>query len=58
MSHVGVQLVVTKVTVTAELAERMDTTFDLIFWHALLWSTLRGGQMSEVLGWRVQRVFM
>ena len=36
----------------------MDTTLNLILRHTLLLSTLRRGKMGDVLGERVQRVFM
>jgi len=58
VSHVGVQFVVAKEAVTAELAEWMDTALNLFFRHAFLLSALRGGKVSEVLGLRVQRVFV
>ncbi len=54
----GVQFVVAKEAVTAELAEWMDTALNLFFQHALLLSALCGGKVSEVLGLRVQRVFV
>jgi hypothetical protein len=53
MSHVNVQLVIAKEAITTKLAEWMDTAFDLIFQPALLWSTLRGGKMNEVLRRRI-----
>ena len=52
-SHVVVQLFVAKEAFMTELAERMYTTLDLLFRHALLWSTLGRGKMGEVLGRRV-----
>jgi hypothetical protein len=58
MSHVGVQFVVAKVAIAAELAERMDATLDLILRYALLLSALRRGKVGDVLGERVQRVFV
>ena len=36
----------------------MDATLNLIFRHTLLLSTLHRGKMGDVLGERVQRVFM
>jgi hypothetical protein len=42
----------------AELAERMDTTFYLIFGHALLLSALYRGKVSEVLWGCIQCMFV
>jgi hypothetical protein len=53
-----VQFFVAEVAFMTELAEGMYTTLNLLFWHALLLSTLDGGKMSEVLGRRVQRMFV
>ena len=36
----------------------MYATLNLLFWHALLLSTLGGGEMNEVLGGRIQRMFV
>jgi hypothetical protein len=58
MSHMVIQFFVAKEAFMAELAEGMYTTLDLLFWHALLWSTLGRGKMCEVLGGRVQRMFV
>lgn len=58
MSHVIVQFFVTEQAFMAELAEGMYTTLNLFFWPALLLSTLGGGKMDEVLGGRVQRMFV
>ena len=53
-----VQFFVAEVAFTTELAEGMYTALNLFFWHALLLSTLGGGKMGEVLGGRVQRMFV
>jgi hypothetical protein len=53
-----IQFVITKETFTAKVAEWMYATFHLIFWHALLLSALRRGKVGEILGRRVQGVFV
>jgi hypothetical protein len=58
MSHVIVQFFVAEEAFMTELAEGMYTTLNLFFWHTLLLSTLGGGKMYEVLGGRVQRMFV
>ncbi len=58
MSHVIVQIFVAKEAFMAELAERMYTALNLFFQHNFLLSTLGGGEMGEVLGGRVQRMFV
>jgi hypothetical protein len=58
MSHVVVQLFISKEAFMAELAEGVYTTLNLFFRRALLWSTLGRWKMCEVLGGRVQRMFV
>jgi hypothetical protein len=58
MSHVVVQFFVAKEAFMAELAEGMYTTLNLFIRHSFLWSTLGRGKMNEVLGRRVQHMFV
>lgn len=58
MSHVIVQFFIAEEAFMTELAEGMYTTLNLFFRHAFLLSTLGGGKMNEVLGRRIQRMFV
>ena len=58
MSHVVVQFFVAKKAFVAELADGMCTTLNLFFRHSFLWATLGRGKMNEVLGRRVQHMFV
>jgi hypothetical protein len=56
--HVGIQFVIAKEAVMAELAEWIDTTLNLFFQHALLLSVLCRGKVNKVLGLHIQHIFV
>lgn len=57
-AHVGIYLVVAKVTLAAELAERVHTAFHAVLQCSLARAPARGWQMRRELAWRVQRVLV